>query len=95
MRKYGTSEVYSEILLQSKFILNEYSLCDNCLGRFFIKLSGFSSSKRLGSKIKNSIKYKTVTKCYICKDLSSITDFYVRLMQDASIGYEFSSLFIL
>ena len=94
MRKYGMSEAYSEILLQSKFILNEYSLCDNCLGRFFIKLSGFSSSKRLGSKIKNSIKYKTVTKCYICKDIFSITDFYVRLMQDASIGYEFSSFLV-
>ncbi len=94
MQKYGTSEIYNEILLQTKLILNEYSLCDNCLGRFFIKHTGFSSASRLGSSLKNSIKYKTVTKCYICKNLFSFSDSYVRLMQDSSIGYEFSSFLV-
>jgi len=94
MQKSEMIEDYDKILLKSKSILKEYTLCDNCLGRFFIKLTGLSSSRRLGSRIKDSLNFTTVTKCYICKNLLSPSNIYVKMMQDVSIGYEFSSFLV-
>jgi tRNA pseudouridine synthase 10 len=91
MQKYSTLEEYDQIILQSKSILNGCDLCDNCLGRFLISFTHLSSAKRLGNKIKNSINSKIVTKCYICKNLFSNMDLYVRMMRNASMGYEFST----
>jgi len=91
MQKYGMLEEYDKIILQSKFILKECDLCDNCLGRFFINSAHLSSGKRLGNKIRNSINSRAATKCYVCKNLFSNADLYVRMMQNASIGYEFST----
>jgi len=89
MQKYGMSEEHDKIIHQSKSILKECDLCDNCLGRFFINSTRLSSGKRLGNKIRNSINSRSVTKCYICKNLLSNTDLYVKMMQNASMGYEF------
>ena len=94
MQKSEIIEDYDKILFKSKSILKEFTLCDNCLGRFFIKLTGFSSSKRLGSRIKDSLNFTTITKCYICKNLFLPPDIYVKMMQDASTGYEFSSFLV-
>jgi len=91
MQKYGMLEEHDKIIHQSKSILKECDLCDNCLGRFFINFTHLSSGKRLGNKIRNSINYRSVTKCYICKNLLSNADLYVKMMQDASMGYEFST----
>ena len=91
MQKYGMLEEYDKIIHQSKFILKECDLCDNCLGRFFINSTHLSSGKRLGNKIRNSINSRAVTKCYICKNLLSNADLYVKMMQNASMGYEFST----
>ena len=91
MQKYSMLEEYDKIILQSKFILKECDLCDNCLGRFFINSAHLSSGKRLGNKIRNSINSRAATKCYVCKNLFSNADLYVRMMQNASIGYEFST----
>jgi len=91
MQKYGMLEEYDKIILQSKFILKDCDLCDNCLGRFFINSTHLSSGKRLGNKIRNSINSRAVTKCYICKNLLSNADLYVKMMQNASMGYEFST----
>ena len=94
MHKSEMNEDYDKILLKSKSILKEYTLCDNCLGRLFIKLTGLSSSRRLGSRIKDSLNFTTITKCYICKNLLSPLNIYVKMMQDVSIGYEFSSFLV-
>jgi len=91
MQKYGMLEEHDKIIHQSKSILKECDLCDNCLGRFFINSAHLSSGKRLGNKIRNSINSRAVTKCYVCKNLFSNADLYVRMMQNASIGYEFST----
>jgi len=91
MQKYGMSEEHDKIIHQSKSILKECDLCDNCLGRFFINSTHLSSGKRLGNKIRNSINARAVTKCYICKNLLSNADLYVKMMQNASMGYEFST----
>ena len=94
MQKSEMLEDYDNILFKSRSILKEYTLCDNCLGRFFIKLTGFSSSRRLGSRIKDSLNFTTITKCYICKNLLTPSNIYVKMMQDASTGYEFSSFLV-
>jgi len=94
MQKYGMSEEHDKIIHQSKSILKECDLCDNCLGRFFINFTHFSSGKRLGNKIRNSVNSRAVTKCYICKNLLSNADLYVKMMQNASMGYEFSTFIV-
>ena len=91
MQKYGMLDEHDKIILKSKSILKECDLCDNCLGRFFINSTHLSSGKRLGNKIRNSINSRAVTKCYICKNLLSNADLYVKMMQNASMGYEFST----
>ena len=82
---------YSKIIHKSKIILKEYDLCDYCLGRFFIKNTNTSSSKRLGNKIRNSINSRTQIKCSLCKNLFPSLDFYTKTMQDISSDYEFST----
>ena len=91
MQKYGMSEEHDKIIHQSKSILKECDLCDNCLGRFFINSTHLSSGKRLGNKIRNSTNSRAVTKCYICKNLFSNAVLYVKMMQNASMRYEFST----
>jgi len=80
-----------KIILQSKSILSECDLCDNCLGRFFVGSTNSSSGRRLGNKIRNSINFRIATKCYICKNLFSNIDHYVKMMQNVSTEYEFST----
>ena len=82
------------ILSQSKLILKEYDLCDFCLGRFSINLSSSSSTKRLGLKIRNSINSKNISECYICRNLFSSLDFYVKMMHDISSRTEFSTFVV-
>ena len=82
---------YDKIILQSKSILNECDLCDNCLGRFFIHLTHLRSARILGNQIRHSINSRIVTKCYICKNIFSNIDLYVKMMQDTSFGYKFST----
>ena len=94
MQKYGMLEEYDKIILQSKSILKEYDLCDNCLGRFFISSAHLSSERMLGNKIRKLINSRAVTKCYICKNLFSNSDLYVKMMQNASMEYEFSTFVV-
>ena len=94
MQKHRMIERYEGIFFQSRSILKNCSLCDICLGRFFIRRAGTSSVTRLGSKIKNVINFKTATECYICKNLFANLDFHVKLMQNTSAGYEFSSFLV-
>ena len=91
MQKYDVLEKDNKIILQSKSILSECDLCDNCLGRFFVGSTNLSSGRRLGNKIRNSINFRIETKCYICKNLFSNIDLYVKMMQNASTEYEFST----
>ena len=94
MQKYGMLEEYDKIILQSRSILRKWDLCDNCLGRFFISSTNLSSARILGNKIRNSINSRSVSKCYICKNLFSNMDHYVKMMQNISIEYEFSTFIV-
>jgi tRNA pseudouridine synthase 10 len=74
-------------------ILQNYFLCDSCLGRLFSKKLKLSSNRLLGKKLKqkNSSLNK---KCYICKNLFDNLTPFVDLMLDSSSKYSFSSFVV-
>ena len=94
MQNHNLLQKYDKIITESKPILEQYDLCDYCLGRFFIKKTSFLSVKKLGRKIRNSINAKDTVQCYICKDIFSFSDFYVKMMLDASDKYQFSTILV-
>lgn len=79
---------FGNILSLSKKILEEYDLCDHCLGRLFAKKLGLLSNKKLGEKIHKVLKTKN-TKCYVCKNIFDTLHQYVRKMQEISSEYDF------
>ena len=80
---------YSQILSVTNEILQKYDLCDQCLGRLFSKQLHLSSNKLLGRKLKN--EFVSTNKCYICKNLFSKLDFFLKLMLDSSSNYTFKT----
>ena len=80
---------YSEITSITNSILKKYDLCDQCLGRLFSKQLHLSSNKFLGKKLKKN--YTSKGKCYVCKDLFSNLDYFLKLMLDLSSNYEFQT----
>ena len=80
---------YSEITSIANSILKKYDLCDQCLGRLFSKQLHLSSNKFLGKKLKKN--YASKGKCYVCKDLFSNLDYFLKLMLDLSSNYEFQT----
>ncbi len=63
------NNILDEHLLFAKKILNEYTLCDFCLGRLFAKKMGVTSHQLLGKKIKKILHFKSTKNCSICKDI--------------------------
>jgi tRNA pseudouridine synthase 10 len=80
---------YQKIIPVANQIIKKYPLCDNCLGRLFSKKLHLSSNKLLGKKLKKNLNSNQ--KCYICKNLFDHLDNYLKLMNDASYDYSFSS----
>ena len=80
---------YSKITSIVNSILKKYDLCDQCLGRLFSKQLHLSSNKFLGKKLKKN--YASKGKCYVCKDLFSNLDYFLKLMLDLSSNYEFQT----
>lgn len=81
------------VLIQSKKILNEYGLCDYCLGRFFVKKLHLSSAKNLGKKIKTKLG-KDIPFCYVCKNkYQKIPEIVTRILEKLD-GYEFATFVI-
>ena len=94
MQNHNLLQKYRKIITKSKPILKQYDLCDYCLGRFFIKKTSFTSVKKLGKEIRNLINTKDEVQCYICKNIFSFSDFYVKIMLDASDKYQFSTILV-
>jgi len=88
------NNVLDEYLLNAKKILNEFSLCDYCLGRLFAKKIGVSSHQLLGKKIKKILHYKSAKKCSICKDIIPNLSSIVERMLEKSSEYEFSTFVV-
>ena len=80
---------YQKIIPIANQVIKKYNLCDNCLGRLFSKKLYLSSNKLLGRKLKKNLNSKQ--KCYICKNLFDHLDIYLKLMNEKSHDYSFSS----
>jgi tRNA pseudouridine synthase 10 len=88
------NNILNEHLLNSKKILNEYDLCDFCLGRLFAKKIGVSSHQLLGKKIKKILHCKSSKNCSICKDILPNLPSIVDRMLEQSSEYEFSTFVV-
>jgi tRNA pseudouridine synthase 10 len=84
----------ANVIEDSKGILREHPLCDQCLGRMFARKLRVLSYRRLGLKIRNMLKQKTPKSCYICKGLMSELEFHLDKMLDMSKRYQFSTFLI-
>lgn len=82
------------IIQETRTILKEHHLCDNCLGRIFAPKLGLTSYGKLGNKIRSTLKQKNPKSCYICKNIMSKLDLQLNKMLDMSKEYEFSSFLI-
>ena len=82
------------VIEESESILDEFSLCDSCLGRLYSKQLKLSSNKRLGKKIRLLTGHKKDQKCFICKDLVDHLDNYVDEILSVSQNSSFSSFLI-
>jgi len=82
-----------EIMPIVNTVLDDYDLCDNCLGRLFSKHLNLSSNRLLGKKL-NTLAKKSPNKCFICKNLLDNLSYYLKLMLDLSSKYDFSSLIV-
>jgi len=84
---------FKETIPLSKKILQNYYLCDFCLGRLFSKKLHLSSERNLGKKIKDEFSVPR-KRCYICKDLFESIPSFLKKMLDISSDYEFSSFVV-
>lgn len=88
------NNILNEHLLNAKKILNEYTLCDYCLGRLFAKKISVSSHQLLGKKIKKILHDKSTKRCSICKDIIPNLPPIVERMLEKSSEYEFSTFVV-
>lgn len=88
------NNISNEHLLKAKKILNEYDLCDYCLGRLFAKKIGVSSHQLLGKKIKTVLNHKSRKNCSICKDILPNLSSIVDRMIEKSSEYDFSTFVV-
>ncbi|MGI0017228.1 MAG: tRNA pseudouridine(54/55) synthase Pus10 [Nitrosotalea sp.] len=82
------------VIEETRQILREYRLCDYCLGRMFASKLRLVSHKKLGEKIRKTIKQSKPKSCYLCKNLMPELDVFLKKILDISKGYEFSTFLI-
>jgi len=88
------NNILDKSLSEAKIILNEYDLCEHCIGRLFAKKMGITSNQLLGKKIKNQLHSKSSKNCYICKEILSNLQSIVNRMMEKSHDYEFSTFVV-
>lgn len=88
------NNIFDKSVSEAKIILNEYDLCEQCIGRLFAKKMGFKSNQLLGKKIKNHLHSKPSKNCYICKKILSNLQPVINKMLEKSFDYKFSSFVV-
>jgi len=80
----------------AKKVLNENSLCDNCLGRLFHKKNDIISNKEKARIIRKKFRKKEVKtrNCSLCNGLLDEIDKFVNLINDKLKEYEFDNFLI-
>ncbi len=78
---------YQQAAATAGMILEEYDLCDYCLGRLFAKQMRLSSDRLLGRRLNRD----SGSRCHICRGLFDHVDGLLGMMADASSRYSFST----
>ena len=89
-----SNNILDKSLSEARIILNEYDLCEHCIGRLFAKKMGVTSNQLLGKKIKNRLHAKSSKNCYICKEILSNLQSIVDRMMEKSTDHKFSTFVI-
>ncbi|CUR51288.1 tRNA pseudouridine synthase Pus10 [Nitrosotalea devaniterrae] len=84
----------SIVIEETRQILRDYRLCDYCLGRMFASKLRLVSHKNLGEKIRKIVKQSKPKSCYLCKNLMTELDVFLKKILDISKEYEFSTFLI-
>ncbi len=84
----------SIVIEETRQILRDYRLCDYCLGRMFASKLRLVSHKNLGEKIRKTVKQSKPKSCYLCKNLMTELDVFLKKILDISKEYEFSTFLI-
>ena len=86
-----------KILLTSKKIIEEYSLCDHCIGRIFAKINCGTSNEEKGKTIRKNLgvaKETNVSECQLCEGVCGEISHFVDLVLTELEGYEFETFLI-
>ena len=85
---------FVKIISNAKQIINEFNLCEHCLGRLFAKNLSLTSNRLLGKKIKNLLNVRSPSKCYICKNILSNLESYMEKMYELDKKYQYSTFLV-
>jgi tRNA pseudouridine synthase 10 len=87
----------AETLNQAEQLLQEYRLCDSCLGRLFRKEIKEGSNAQKGHWIRSQLhqKHKTAAKdCWLCEGLTEEISHFIQLITKTFEEYEFNTFLI-
>lgn len=87
------SSGFTKILEDAQIVQKDFSLCDSCLGRLFVKRLSLSSNQLLGKKIHKKIPKKK-SKCYICKDLIDNLDSFHSQIFEKIKDFQFNTFLV-
>ena len=87
------SSDFSKVLEDAQLVQKDFSLCDSCLGRLFVKRLSLSSNQLLGKKIHKKIPKKK-SKCYICKDLIDNLDSFNSQISEKIKDFQFKTFLV-
>lgn len=83
---------FEEILPTANKILEEYYLCDHCLGRLFSKQLALTSNRLLGKRLRKDSE--SAKSCHICRNLYCDLKPLLELMLENSSGYDFETFML-
>lgn len=87
------SSDFAKVLEDAQLVQKDFSLCDSCLGRLFVKRLSLSSNQLLGKKIHKKIPKKK-SKCYICKDLIDNLDSFHSQISEKIKDFQFNTFLV-
>ncbi len=93
---YCASEMKSEVLTHVEHVLQQYALCDSCLGRLFRKhlREGNNSEKGRLLRMQLHQNQTSAKDCWLCEGLTDEIAHFVDLISQALEGYEFETFLI-
>jgi len=87
----------NEIIIQVKQLLNDFQLCDSCLGRLFRKEFKDGSNSQKGQFIRKQLHHRTKImsySCWLCEGLIDEIPHFAKIVAEAIKDYEFETFLI-